>query len=212
MAELIDRAKLLIALDGVEYLYAGTMHTPTVRKIRETIKNMPIEDTGLTPEEIAAIRAENERYKQWVDDLQSGMYVNCVYCGHRYGPGETTPVSMADALKKHIENCPKHPMSALKAEVERLRATYEAPPMPLTADDLARMEGKPVYVRYGDGKEGWDHVEDGMPIWLEADPDFLNLTCSFDKDGHFGLHVLGWQAFRRKPDVANAELGKDGVQ
>ena len=34
---------------------------------------------------------EIERLKVWVDDLQSGMYVNCVYCGHRYGPGETTP-------------------------------------------------------------------------------------------------------------------------
>jgi len=89
--------------------------------------------------------------------------------------------------------------AALRAEVERLRATYEAPPMPLTADDLAQMEGEPVYVRYGDGREGWDHVENGMPIWLEADPDFLNLTCSFDKDGHFGLHLLGWQAFRTKP-------------
>ncbi|MDD3029802.1 MAG: hypothetical protein PHS57_05940 [Alphaproteobacteria bacterium] len=65
---------------------------------------------------------EVERYKRWVNDLQSGMYVNCVYCGHRYGPGETTPVSMADALKLHIESCPKHPMSALKAEAERLKA------------------------------------------------------------------------------------------
>ena len=24
--------------------------------------------------------------RQWIDDLQSGMYINCVYCGHRYGP------------------------------------------------------------------------------------------------------------------------------
>lgn len=70
--------------------------------------------------EIDRLRAENERLESWVSDLQSGMYVNCVYCGHRYGPGETTPVSMADALKAHVEQCPKHPMSALKAEVERL--------------------------------------------------------------------------------------------
>jgi hypothetical protein len=56
--------------------------------------------------------------KRWVDDLQSGMYVNCVYCGHRYGPGETTPVSMADALKEHVERCPKHPMSLLRRSVE----------------------------------------------------------------------------------------------
>lgn len=60
-------------------------------------------------------RAENKRLQEWIADLQSGMYVNCVYCGHRYGPGETTPVSMADALKTHVEQCPDHPMSKLRA-------------------------------------------------------------------------------------------------
>lgn len=61
------------------------------------------------------IDARNEivRLNAWVADLQSGMFVNCVYCGHRYGPAETTPVSMADALKAHIRECPKHPMSGL---------------------------------------------------------------------------------------------------
>jgi len=59
--------------------------------------------------------------KAWVDDLQSGMYVNCVYCGHRYGPKETTPVSMADALKMHVERCPQHPMSRLKADLATAR-------------------------------------------------------------------------------------------
>ena len=53
--------------------------------------------------------------KNWVNDLQSGMYVNCVYCGHRYGTENETPASMADVLKKHIEECPAHPMSELKA-------------------------------------------------------------------------------------------------
>jgi hypothetical protein len=57
----------------------------------------------------------------WVSDLQSGMYVNCVYCGHRYGPSQTTAPTMSEALKLHIEQCKAHPMSALKAENERLR-------------------------------------------------------------------------------------------
>lgn len=65
------------------------------------------------------------KLRSWVDDLQSGMYVNCVYCGHRYGPQETTPVSMADALKAHIEQCPDHPMSQLKAEKEFLHQQLE---------------------------------------------------------------------------------------
>ena len=75
--------------------------------------------------QLAQAREENARLGKWVADLQSGMYVNCVYCGHRYGPGSTTPVSMADALKTHIENCPKHPMSALKSDNQRLQAIVD---------------------------------------------------------------------------------------
>jgi hypothetical protein len=63
---------------------------------------------------------EIERLQQWVNDLHSDMYINCVYCGHRYGPEEDTPVAMADVLKIHIEQCPKHPLSAAKKEIERL--------------------------------------------------------------------------------------------
>ena len=69
-------------------------------------------------ERILALEAENARLRRWVDDLQSGMYVNCVYCGHNYGPGETTPVSMAEALKAHVEQCSEHPMSALRAKLQ----------------------------------------------------------------------------------------------
>ena len=82
---------------------------------------------------IAALRGEVERLNAWVDDLQSGMYINCVYCGHRYGPKDKVPCTMANALKQHIEQCPKHPMSALKKslaaakqENERLRGKVEA--------------------------------------------------------------------------------------
>lgn len=53
------------------------------------------------------------RHRRWIADLQAGTYVTCVYCGHQYGPGETTPVAMADALKAHVAQCPEHPMSAL---------------------------------------------------------------------------------------------------
>jgi len=64
--------------------------------------------------------SEIKRLQDQVNDLQSGMYINCVYCGHRYGPRESTPVSMADVLKEHVEQCPKHPMSALKDKLERI--------------------------------------------------------------------------------------------
>ena len=76
-------------------------------------------------EENQKLHTENKQLRRWVNDLQSGMYINCVYCGHRYGPQADTPQSMADILKQHIEQCPKHPASALKAEIERLRAQLD---------------------------------------------------------------------------------------
>jgi hypothetical protein len=63
--------------------------------------------------------------RAWINDLQSGMYVNCIYCGHRYGPNSEVAASMADVLKQHIETCPEHPMSALKAKVAEQAATIE---------------------------------------------------------------------------------------
>ena len=74
---------------------------------------------------IASQHAEIDRLIKWVEDLQSGMYINCVYCGHRYGPAKTTPIAFADVLKRHIEVCPKHPMSVLKKENEELKKEIE---------------------------------------------------------------------------------------
>jgi len=75
---------------------------------------------------ITTLKAENKRLIKWVNDLQSGMYINCVYCGHRYGPDDKVPCTMADALKKHIEKCPKHPMSALKQSLAAAKAENAA--------------------------------------------------------------------------------------
>jgi len=71
-------------------------------------------------EVLEVFATENTRLRQMVSDLQSGMYVNCVYCGYRYGPVGETPVAMADVLKAHIETCPKHPMSKIKRERDAL--------------------------------------------------------------------------------------------
>lgn len=65
---------------------------------------------------------EMERLRRWVNDLQAGCYINCVYCGHRYGPDSEVPASMADVLKAHIEVCPAHPLSAATKTIARLRA------------------------------------------------------------------------------------------
>ena len=73
--------------------------------------------------------AEIVKLRQWVDDLQSGMYINCAYCGHRYGPDDEVPATMTEALYEHIARCPEHPLSRCKAENEKLRAVLgQVPP------------------------------------------------------------------------------------
>lgn len=76
---------------------------------------------------IEELTAENQKLEAWIDDLQSGMYINCVYCGYRYGSnsGPNTKdfnLTMRKALEQHIAECPKHPLSAAKKEIERLKA------------------------------------------------------------------------------------------
>ena len=50
---------------------------------------------------------EMKRLQAWIADLQSDLYVNCVYCGHRYGPGEEK--IPADALRRHIATARQKP-------------------------------------------------------------------------------------------------------
>lgn len=90
----------------------------TDERLAEIKKAIHLYNPKLIDELIGVI----DRLRGWVNDLQLGMYINCVYCGHRYGLRNEVPTSMADVLKQHIEQCPSHPMSALKAELERLKA------------------------------------------------------------------------------------------
>ena len=76
-------------------------------------------------EDLAEVRRGLEVKQTWINDLQAGMSINCVYCGHNYGPDNEVPATMADVLKEHIEQCPKHPMSALKDELAEARAENE---------------------------------------------------------------------------------------
>ncbi|KKL85795.1 hypothetical protein LCGC14_1951120 [marine sediment metagenome] len=88
-------------------------------------------DNGMTDiaddalDSLASAAQEIERLKAWVNDLQAGMYINCVYCGHRYGPDDEVPESMADVLKEHVEQCPEHPMSKVKKDCERLEGAVQ---------------------------------------------------------------------------------------
>lgn len=96
------------------------------RLYRESRGDVPSPHLDPFLAEIDALEADVAEARKWVNDLHSGMYVNCVYCGHRYGPKDEVPATMADALKAHIERCPKHPMSELRAMIVALERVLMA--------------------------------------------------------------------------------------
>lgn len=83
--------------------------------------------------EVDRLATENTKLQLWVADLQAGIYVNCVYCGHRYGPNafvssimdprsgdKVGKKTMAELLKEHIKVCPKHPLSKAMDALKRI--------------------------------------------------------------------------------------------
>jgi len=79
---------------------------------------------------------------------------------------------------------------------------------PLTLEQLREMDGQPVYIRLGDGDQFWalvtvDNGELGLlgECYDHECPDKAFYGMIFnDPAGHFGLHVLGWLAYTRKPE------------
>lgn len=69
---------------------------------------------------VRELGAEVDRLKAWVADLQAGMYVACVYCGHRLAGREAASSKWSDALRAHIETCSQHPVSKLKVQLEEM--------------------------------------------------------------------------------------------
>lgn len=62
---------------------------------------------------LAECAREIRQLHNWIADLQSGMFINCVYCGHRYGRADQMEESRQAVLKAHIAQCLKHPMHDL---------------------------------------------------------------------------------------------------
>ena len=112
---------------------------------------------------LEAERKAREELEQWVTDLQSGMYVNCVYCGHRYGPNETTPVTMADALKEHIEQCSKHPMSELKQRAASAEARLREVEVALV--ELVRLKA----LKESCANFKWNEPDSNIEYWQKHD-------------------------------------------
>lgn len=128
---------------------------------------------------VEELQTENERLRRWVNDLQSGMFVNCVYCGHRYGAAEKVQATMADELKLHIAKCEKHPMALLlracKGAYHALASLLEQPGI---SDELLRNVrnqcGEAILAATGEDPFGMEHYRQATRAGGEGAADATN--------------------------------------
>ncbi len=75
-------------------------------------------------ERIEILEAAVKEKDEWIDRLEDGRIVTCVYCGHAYPP--ETQRSKRKILYEHIKLCPKHPLRHAEEQIATLIAELDA--------------------------------------------------------------------------------------
>ncbi len=106
-------------------------------------------------------------------------------------------------IESTIENFGRYfPLSyieKLDEAVTALRAqAKEEKNDPLTLDELREMDGEPVWIVEHPDWGHWELSEDAEDYLSDRDEDFYGMRHD-DPNGKYGLHMLGWLAYRRKP-------------
>lgn len=94
---------------------------------------------------------------------------------------------------------------AVEMAIASLRAQQEAEKNdPLTLDELREMDGEPVWVIRGLGKDRWwiaNDLTNGYRAVFSSDPYYPRTSYYGMKgDGAHGLDRFGWIAYRRPPE------------
>lgn len=77
--------------------------------------------------------------------------------------------------------------------------TIDPPNDPLTIEQLREMDGEPVWIVEQPDWGHWELSADAEDYLADRDQDFYGLKHD-DPAGRYGLHVLGWLAYRRPPE------------
>ena len=75
----------------------------------------------------------------------------------------------------------------------------------LTAEELQGMDGEPVWIVAHPDWGHWELSERAEDYFEDRDEDFYGMTMPPDIPdpmGRYGLHMLGWLAYRRPPENA----------
>lgn len=97
---------------------------------------------------------------------------------------------MWEEWQKAIDICDMA-LSALRAQQEQ--ESNE----PLTLDELRRMDGEPVWIVEEPDWGHWELSADAEDYLADRDECFYGMKHD-DPDGRYGLHKLGWLAYRHQ--------------
>ena len=100
----------------------------------------------------------------------------------------------AELVKSVLEWEDAHPNAAVP-----YKSTLAPPNEPLTLEQLREMDGEPVWIVEQPDWGHWELSADAEDYMADRDQDFYGLKHD-DPAGRYGLHVLGWLAYRRPPE------------
>ena len=111
----------------------------------------------------------------------------------------------ADYLRPIMESAtlPRY-QAALRLAVEALEATVGPPPNdPLGLEELREMDGEPVWIVEHPDWGQWELSANAEDYVQDRREEFYGMKHD-DPDGKFGLHLLGWLAYRRRTEEGTA--------
>ena len=103
--------------------------------------------------------------------------------------GEKNAQKRIDALNMAI--------SALQQQEHFREVTKKVEP--LTLDELREMDGEPVWIVEEPDWGHWELSADADDYVADREPSFYGMKHN-DPAGRYGLHKLGWLAYRQKPE------------
>ena len=88
---------------------------------------------------------------------------------------------------------------ALDMAISALRHQGQERNAPLTLDELREMDGEPVWIVEEPDWGHWELSADADDYVADREPSFYGMKHN-DPAGRYGLHKLGWLAYRQKPE------------